>query len=91
VLPGWESVPGAAEGEGGGRVKTPRAVYRFGEMVMVFDAWGEQIPALQGRFLEVKERILQEADAHTEFYAGNWRTRQSQELTLEEWRELSAS
>ena len=36
-------------------------------MVMVFDKRGEQIPEYQGRYQEVKERILKDAPSNTVF------------------------
>ena len=36
-------------------------------MVMVFDAEGEQIPEYQGQYEDVKERILRDAPAGTVF------------------------
>jgi hypothetical protein len=37
------------------------------DMVMVFDAIGEQIPEYQGRYEDVKERILRDASSETIF------------------------
>ena len=36
-------------------------------MVMVFDADGEQVPQYQGRYEDVKERILRDAPGGTVF------------------------
>lgn len=41
-------------------------------MVMVFDYNGEQIPELQGRFLDVRGLILKLVNDTTEFYIGDW-------------------
>ena len=45
-----------------------KTVIRLGNnMVMVFDAEGEQIPGYQGQYEDVKERILRDASSGTVF------------------------
>lgn len=39
-------------------------------MVMVFDAEGEQMPEYQGRYLDVKDRVLKDAPPEASFF--NW-------------------
>lgn len=51
-------------------IKTPN------NMVMVFDKKGEQIPEYQGRYQEVKEKILKDAPPDTRFgYFLNYETK----------------
>lgn len=46
-----------------------RHVYIFANgMAVVFDALGHQIPELEGRWAEVREKILAVADGQTEFH-----------------------
>lgn len=40
--------------------------------VMVFDERGEQLPEYQGRYDEVKEKILADAPASAQFFRGGW-------------------
>jgi hypothetical protein len=45
-----------------------RTVIRLkNNMVMVFDAEGEQVPDYQGQYEDVKDRILRDASAGTAF------------------------
>lgn len=41
-------------------------------MVMVFDEVGDQLPEYQGKYTDVKEKILQDATPDTEFCFGKW-------------------
>ena len=41
-------------------------------MVMVFDEKGEQIPAYQGRYQEVRAKILARAPGGAKFFHGIW-------------------
>jgi len=41
-------------------------------MVMVFDENGEQLPVFQGRYEEVKVKILAHAPASARFFHGTW-------------------
>ncbi len=50
---------------GGAMIKT--VIRLRNDMVMVFDVEGEQIPEYQGQYEDVKERILRDAPAGTEF------------------------
>lgn len=51
-----------------------KAVYKWSnQMIMVFDQNGEQIPELQGRYSEVRDKILVQAPDDCEFYEGEWR------------------
>lgn len=48
-------------------------VIRFqNDMVVVFDENGEQMPEFQGRYDQVKARILARAPASAKFYHGMW-------------------
>jgi len=60
-------------------IKTPN------NMVMVFDENEEQIPEYQGRYEEVKERILKDAPPETIF--GRWLDYETDIKTVsrEEW------
>jgi hypothetical protein len=55
------------------------------DMVVVFDENDEQIPEYQGRYEEVKERILQDAPPEAVF--GHWLDYESDIKTVprEEW------
>ncbi len=47
---------------------TPKTVFVFPNgMAVVCDEKGKQIPELQGKFEDVKEKILKAADGNTEF------------------------
>lgn len=41
-------------------------------MVVVFDEGGEQMPAFQGRYEEVRVRILAHAPASAKFFHSDW-------------------
>lgn len=41
-------------------------------MVMVFNGVGQQVPVYQGRYEEVKEKILRDAPPQAKFFHGNW-------------------
>jgi len=48
-------------------------VIRFqDDMVMVFDEKGEQMPEFQGRYDQVKTKILARAPASARFFHGMW-------------------
>ena len=48
-------------------------VIRFqNDMVMVFDERGEQVPEFQGRYDQVKAKILAHAPASAQFFHGMW-------------------
>lgn len=48
-------------------------VIRFqNDFVVVFDAEGEQMPEFQGRYAEVKVKILAHAPASAKFFHGPW-------------------
>lgn len=50
-----------------------RIVVRFGDdNVIVLDERGEQIPSLQGRYREVKDKILADAPPDAKFYLSGW-------------------
>ena len=48
-------------------------------MVMVFDQFGEQIGEYQGKYAEVRERILADAPFGVEYLSGDWREKGSAE------------
>lgn len=54
-------------------------------MVMVLNKCGDQIPELQGRYLDRREAILDAADRHTKFYLSKWSDWQH-EITREEFK-----
>ena len=48
-------------------------VIRFqNDMVLVFDENGEQIPEFQGRYQDVRVKILARAPKGAKFYHGTW-------------------
>lgn len=48
-------------------------VIKFGnDMVMVFDENGEQMPEYQGRYDEVRAKILARAPKEAKFFHGDW-------------------
>jgi hypothetical protein len=53
-------------------MKVKRVIRWQNGMVMVFGTDGEQISELQGRYSEVKDRVLAAADDKTEFRYGVW-------------------
>lgn len=53
---------------------------------MVFGEFGQQVPELQGRLSEVKEKVLAAIDEQTEICSAKWRVMDSSvELTREEF------
>lgn len=57
-----------------------RKVYKWQNgMVMVFDQFGEQMPDYQGRYEEVREKILSDASVKTEFFVADWRSSRAPE------------
>jgi hypothetical protein len=59
-------------------------------MVMAFDENGQQIPALQGRYDDVRHAVLAAADANTVFSTGIWSngaddTMSGRNVSREEW------
>jgi hypothetical protein len=55
------------------------------DMVMVFDENGEQIPAYQGRYHEVREKILADAPAGSVFNHWFGCSRQPVRVMVEKW------
>lgn len=51
--------------------------------VMVFNHVGQQIPIYQGKYEEVKEKILRDAPPQAKFFYGDWPERV--EVAREEW------
>ncbi len=47
-------------------------------IVMVFDQFGQQMPGYQGRYEEVREKILAAATDKTEFSGAEWRVPNSE-------------
>lgn len=64
---------------------TPKNVIRFtNDMVIVFDRLGQQVTALQGRYDNVREDVLNAATEDTVFEIsrfGEWR----RQVTRKEW------
>ena len=55
-------------------------------MVMVFEEFGNQVPELQGRLSQVKEKVLAALDEQTEILGAKWRIMDSLvDLTREEF------
>jgi len=53
-------------------------------MVMVFDENGEQMPEYQGRYEEVKDKILADAPQGARFFRAVWMV-SGGEIPREEW------
>ncbi len=53
-------------------------------MVMCFDEKGEQMPECQGRYEEVKDKILSDAPQSAKFFRALWMV-SSDEIPREEW------
>lgn len=53
-------------------------------MVMVFDEKGEQLPEYQGRYEEVKDKILADAPESAKFFHGIWKM-SGKSVPREEW------
>lgn len=64
------------------RVKT--AIHWGNGMVMVFGEEGQQILELQGRYSEVREKVLAASDAQTTFEIGVW-NKGLQTVPREDW------
>lgn len=54
-------------------------------VVTVYDSVGRQIPVYQGRYEDVKEEILRDAQPWTKFYHGDWKRRSRKQVSKEEW------
>ncbi len=54
-------------------------------MVMVFNSRRRQIPAYQGMYEDVKDKILKDALPTTEFYHGNGPGEGKRLVSREEW------
>ncbi len=66
--------------------KQIRTVYRLSnDVVMVFDAQGEQIPEYQGQYREVREHILRDAPADAIFGYLLLPGAELRRVTREEW------
>ena len=62
----------------------PREVIHWqNDEVMVFDEAGEPIPSLQGRYEEMREKILAAADELTQFWSGQWQEMELAPVTRE--------
>lgn len=55
------------------RPRVKLATYWQNGMVMVFGYDGEQIPELQGRYEDMRAKVLAAADDQTRFAVGVWR------------------
>lgn len=53
-------------------------------IVMVFDETGEQLSQYQGRYEEVKEKILADAPQSAQFFHGMWNVSENA-VPREEW------
>ena len=53
-------------------------------MVMAFDEKGKQLPEYQGKYEEVKDKVLAEATPRTRFFRAVWMV-SSDEIPKEEW------
>lgn len=54
------------------------------DIVVVFDENGEQMPEYQGRYDDVKERILADAHENAEFFHAVWNLSENA-VPREEW------
>ena len=54
------------------------------DIVMVFDEKGEQMPEYQGRYGEVRDKILADAPPSAKFFHGVWMV-SGGEIPREEW------
>lgn len=54
-------------------------------MVAVFDAAGQQVPELQGKWSEVHEAVIARADEGTRFHLMDYKKRHARIITREEW------
>lgn len=66
-------------------MKIKTVVKSGNDMVMVFDQRGEQIPQYQGKYDEVKERILRNAPTDAVFAHGYTEAGELQVVPREEW------
>ena len=55
------------------------------DMVMVFDQYGEQIPAYQGKYQDVKEKVLKDAPQEAIFAHGFSAQGELNRVSQEEW------
>ena len=63
-----------------------RTVIRLGnDMVMAFDAEGEQIPEYQGPYKDVKDRIMRDAPLDTIFNHWFGRALEPRTVSWEDW------
>ena len=63
-----------------------KTVIRSNEnMVIVFDEEGEQMPAYQGRYDEVREKILKDAAPETRFFIFPHKGTELKVVLKEEW------
>jgi hypothetical protein len=61
-------------------------VIRFqNDMVLVFDENGEQIPEFQGRYQDVRVKILARAPRSTKFFHGHWSPETWAPVPRKEW------
>jgi hypothetical protein len=67
-------------------IDAPRDVYLWSNgSVMVFDHNGRQMVNLQGRFNDVRDRVLAAATDHTRFHIGSWTGGASRDVSRDEW------
>lgn len=62
------------EGKGVRRWRLKMAIRWQNDMVMCFDYDGQQIPELQGRYEEMRRKVLAASDRDTIFRTGIWNT-----------------
>jgi hypothetical protein len=53
--------------------------------VTCFDEHGQQIPALQGRYADVRGKVLEHATRETCFKYGDWNRRALDDVPRAEW------
>jgi len=68
------------------RAKIPCLVIRWDtDDVTAFDVKGRQLPELQGRYAEVRAKVLNAAGPETAFRRGAWQGRELTTVSREEW------
>lgn len=55
------------------------------DMVMVFDELGEQVPEYQGRYRDVREKVLANASEGTQFFHWFGVSEQPENVPAERW------
>ncbi|MFQ6122340.1 MAG: hypothetical protein ACE5LA_04695 [Dehalococcoidales bacterium] len=62
-----------------------KTVIRLQNMVMVFDARGEQVPKYQGQYRDVRKNIMRDASSETIFTRWSNYDSEPETVSREEW------